>query len=181
MQREKAARWIKKNSHAWGVGVGSVAEINKLGMSKATNSAFRRAVSQVNQKINTRVDYLLVDAFYIPYVRGLRVGKKNGLNQRRNPKTLINGSRQLAIINGDEKSFSIAAASIIAKVYRDKLMEKIGFLSKYKKYGWIENKGYGTKKHQEAIKKYGVTHYHRKRFVETFLNNSFSSPSQSKT
>lgn len=144
-QREKAEVWIKKNALAWGIGEASVGQINRLGIKKASEIAFRKAISKV------KPDFLLIDAFYIPYVRGLR--RKN----------------QLAIINGDEKSISIAAASIVAKVYRDKLMEKLA--RKNRKYHWDKNKGYGTKKHQKAIKKYGATRLHRKLFVRNFVSS----------
>lgn len=172
-RRESASRWIKSNALAWGVGIGTVAQINKKGIVKATDSAFRRAIISVKNKNNSGIDYLLIDAFYIPYIRSLKVGRKNGFSQRKNPKMHITASRQLAIINGDEKSLSIAAASIIAKVYRDKLMTSLS--GKYEVYGWKKNFGYGTKVHQEAIKKYGLTRFHRKQFVTTFFNNSFSS------
>ena len=147
IQRNKASEWIWKNAHAVGVGKASVTQINKLGIKKASEIAFRKSI--VNSKV--KVDHLLIDAFYIPYVRGLR--RKN----------------QLAIVKGDSKSFSIAAASIIAKVYRDELMTKLSRLSRYKKYGWGENKGYGTQRHRQAIKKYGSTSKHRKQFVESSL------------
>jgi ribonuclease HII len=172
-QRKTASEWIRNNCLAWGVGVGTVAEINKLGMSKATNSAFRRAIKMVKSKFNIRVNYLLIDAFYIPYVRGLKVGIKNGIKERKDPNNPKGNSRQMPIINGDEKSISIAAASIIAKVYRDKLMVKLA--KKHKNYGWEKNKGYGTSQHRNSIKKHGLSKYHRKQFVETFLNNSSSS------
>ena len=114
--------------------------------------AFRRAIKNCGK----RIDYLLVDAFYIPYVKGLR--RKN----------------QTPIVKGDTKSVSIAAASIIAKVYRDKLMRAISEDPKYKKYRWQENKGYGTLRHRKAIMKYGITKLHRKKFVETFFKKSSS-------
>ncbi len=158
-QREKADGWIRKNALVWGIGETSVADINRLGMAIATKKAFRRAISQARQKLGKRIDYLLIDAFFIPYVRGLPYSKKRT-------------RRQLAIVHGDQKSFSIAAASIIAKVYRDKKMVSLSNQSKYKKYGWGRNKGYGTKEHQEAIRKYGITRYHRKSFVETSLSNT---------
>lgn len=101
------------------------------------------------------IDFLLIDAFYLPYTKGLR--RKN----------------QLAIIKGDQKSFSIAAASIIAKVYRDNLMVKLS--RKYEKYGWRKNKGYGTKKHIQAIKKWGITRLHRKQFLSKLLQSTQSS------
>lgn len=146
-QRERGAEWIKANATSWGVGESSVSLINRLGMAKATKIAFRRSISQARKRLGKRIDYLLIDAFFIPYVRG-------------NPK-----GRQMAIIDGDEKSLSIGAASIIAKVFRDRIMVKLGKKPKFKKYGWSRNKGYGTKEHRSAIKKYGITRYHRKAFV----------------
>lgn len=148
-QREIAEKWIKENVLAWGIGQASVSQINKLGIRKATEIAFRKAIKNCG-----RIDFLLVDAFCVPYVRGL--GSKN----------------QLAIIKGDSKSVSISAASIVAKVYRDRLVTKLSKNPKYKKYSWDENKGYGTLKHRKAILKYGVTKQHRKKFVESWQNNS---------
>lgn len=147
-QREEATGWIKKNALAWGVGEVSVSFINKYGIVKATQRAFREAVRGCNRRLgeDREIDFLLVDAFYVPYTRGLR------------------RKYQLPVIKGDEKSISIAAASIVAKVYRDSLMAKLagGPLAKY---GWEKNKGYGTRDHQEAIRKYGIVQLHRKSFV----------------
>ena len=95
--------------------------------------------------------FVLIDAFHIKYLRG--IGLKN----------------QKAIKKGDQKSISIAAASIIAKVFRDSLMQKL--TKRYGKYRWGVNKGYGTKVHQEAILKYVATRLHRKQFVATFLSH----------
>ena len=150
-RREKASEWIKENALAWAVGEISASKINSLGMAKASRMAFRKAIAKV------KTDFLLIDAFYIPFVKGLR--RKN----------------QLAIVKGDTKSVSIAAASIIAKVYRDKLMTSLSKQSKFKPYRWGKNKGYGTREHQAAIKKYGTTREHRKQFVETWIENSKSS------
>ena len=150
-QREKTNTWIKENSLSWGVGEISTSAINRLGMAKTTKMAFRKSIAQAKKRLGKRIDYLLIDAFFIPFVRG-------------NPR-----DRQMAIIDGDEKSLSIAAASIIAKVYRDKIMLRLGKRPKFKKYGWGRNKGYGTKAHQSAIRKYGITRYHRKAFVKNFL------------
>ncbi len=150
-QREKGAKWIKRNVISWGVGEVSNAVINRLGMAKATKMAFRKAISEARKNLGKSIDYLLIDAFFVPYVRG-------------NPK-----SRQLAIVDGDEKSLSIAAASIIAKVYRDKIMVRLGKRPNFRKYDWGRNKGYGTKKHQEAIRKYGITRFHRREFVRSLL------------
>lgn len=157
--REKSAVWIKENALSWGVGEVSAQKINKVGMGKAAKIAFRKAISNARKKLGKPIDYLLVDAFFIPYVPGLPA-KRRG--------------RQLPIINGDEKSVSIAGASIIAKVYRDSLMLRLSKKPKYRKYGWGRNKGYGTREHQNAIKKYGTTRKHRKTFVETWLAKSVS-------
>lgn len=169
-QREVASEWIKENALSWGVGEVSASTINRVGIVKATEIAFRKAIKMANERLERRkvmairgvgdvrgaeaqrkIDFLLIDAFYIPYVKDLR---------RRNQK---------AIVKGDAKSISIAAASIIAKVYRDNVMQKLGSRQRYKRYGWIQNKGYGTKIHLEAIQKYGINGYHRKQFVSTYL------------
>jgi ribonuclease HII len=169
LRRERAAKWIKENALAWGIGETSAAAINRLGMAKATKMAFRRAVADANRRRHKRIQFLLVDAFYIPYLRGFPRQRKSA---KGNKNAKDSRARQLAIVNGDEKSLSIAAASIIAKVYRDSLMEKIGNRARYKKYDWVSNKGYATKVHREAILKYGTIGYHRKQFVESFLLNS---------
>jgi len=149
-QRKAAFEWIKVNALSWGIGVSSVSLINKLGIVKATRHAYRLAI----KNLNTKIDFLLIDAFYIPYVKG------------------ISQKYQKAIIKGDSKSLSIAAGSIVAKVHRDNLMEKIGTVEKFKHYGWHKNKGYGTKEHREAILKYGISSYHRLQFVNTFLSKA---------
>ncbi|QQG42272.1 MAG: ribonuclease HII [Candidatus Woesebacteria bacterium] len=188
-QREIADKWIRENALAVGIGQASVAQINKFGTKKASEIAFRLAIKVASKNLEDReakrdnevrkmksearklkihnskfifpiqtsnfshqtsIDYLLIDAFYIPYVKGLR---------RRNQK---------AIVKGDTKSISIAAASIIAKVYRDSLMTKLSNNSKFRIYKWGKNKGYGTKEHQKAIKKHGMTKLHRKAFVNTW-------------
>lgn len=149
LERRKVSKWIKENALTWGIGETPVSVINRLGMAKATKMAFRRAIDDANKRLNRRINFLLIDAFFIPYVRGLR--RKN----------------QLAIVNGDEKSFSIAAASIVAKVERDKKM--LRFSRQYPRYGWGRNKGYGTRQHREALKKYGTTRLHRKAFVSRFI------------
>ena len=167
-QREIADKWIQENSVMFGIGEVSAATINRIGMAKATKMAFRKAVSDANYRSKERVEYLLIDAFYIPYIRGIPMRNKTA---RRNHKLRDGRARQRAIVNGDEKVMSIAAASIVAKVYRDNLMQKIGKRARYRKYDWLNNKGYATKKHQNAILKYGITGYHRKQFVDTFLKN----------
>lgn len=87
---------------------------------------------------------------------------------------LIDGNKKfqsdipaLPIVKGDMKSFSIAAASVIAKVIRDRIMVELA--AEYPQYGWERNKGYPTKEHREAVKKYGITPYHRTTFLSKIL------------
>lgn len=125
-----------------------IKEINLLGIGKATTLVMQKAVEsimyQVASKKRKNSYYLLVD--------GLRI------------KNLPGGlKRQLAIIKGDQKSISIAAASIIAKVYRDTLMEKLHL--SYQQYNFFGNKGYGTLFHRNALKQYGLCPQHRTSFA----------------
>lgn len=165
LQREKSFLWIKKNALSWGMGVSTVSEINRYGIAKATFSGFRRAIKEVGKKINSRVNFILIDAFYVPYIAGIKMPKKIVRKNNRKAKRVKIEGRQLAIVHGDEKSFSIAAASILAKVYRDRLMKKLFSNSVYSKYNWASNKGYGTKDHLLALKKFGQTRHHRHSFI----------------
>ncbi len=142
-QREKLTESIKKQALAWSVAEISVTAINKVGIGKATQMAFRKAIKLLEKS----PDFILIDAFYIKH---------------------LNRKMQRAVKDGDKICASISAASIIAKVYRDKLMKRL--YKKYPKYGFAKHKGYGTKRHQEAIKKYGLSRIHRKSFnLEKFL------------
>jgi ribonuclease HII len=153
LQRIKADKWIRDNAITWGIGEAKTTSVNKIGIGKAARKAFRMAIRKTRLKLGKPIDYLIIDAFYISYVPALPAKRKR---------------RQLAIVKGDTKSLTIGAASIIAKVYRDRLMDKLS--KKYPEYAWDENKGYGTKKHQAAILKYGITRYHRKTFVDTWIS-----------
>jgi len=115
------------------------------------------------------VDNLLIDSINIRNAR--EVGMRAVINNMENADlALIDGNfvplllntHGVSIINGDNISASIAAASIVAKVYRDNLMTTLGL--KYTMYNWAKNKGYGTKEHREALKKYGPCEFHRKSF-----------------
>lgn len=142
-QREKLVELIKASAVSWSIAEISVRDINKVGIGKATQMGFRKAIKDLSKN----PDYILIDAFYVKH---------------------LNRKYQKPIIKGDTLSLSIAAASIIAKVYRDKLMKKIS--KKYPEYGFAKHKGYGTKAHQEAIKQFGLTRIHRKSFnLEKFL------------
>jgi len=140
-QREELSEKIKKVAFV-GIGVVGVPTINKIGIGQATQKAFRVAV----RALDCESEYYLIDAFYIRY--WLR-------------------DNQLPIKKGDRTCASIAAASIVAKVYRDNLMR--GLASKYPKYGFDTHKGYGTAIHQEAIRKYKLSGIHRKSFNLKFL------------
>ena len=158
-KRNQGAIWIKENALAWSIGVASVSEIDKYGLQSSLYSAFRRAVRGINRKLNNRVDYLLIDSLYIPNVRGYPVGVKSSKKKK----------KQTAIIKGDGISFSIAASSIIAKVYRDEYMKEISGCRFLKVYGWEKNKGYGTREHKQAIITYGKSTHHRSAFLKTFM------------
>lgn len=142
-QREHLAQKIKAAALAWAVAEINVSKINQIGIGKATQMAFRKSIKSLSKT----PDFILIDAFYIKH---------------------LNRKRQKAVKDGDTICASISAASIIAKVHRDKLMKKLH--KKYPCYGFARHKGYGTKAHQEAIKKYGLCRLHRKSFnLEKFL------------
>lgn len=136
--REELDVHIRANALAWAIGQASVEEINQIGIGKATQVAFLRAVQAIS---NCNPDFILIDAFYI-----------DGLDK----------AIQMPIKKGDRDCASIAAASIIAKVYRDKLMTDLD--SEYPDYGFARHKGYGTKEHQKAIKEKGLSSLHRTSF-----------------
>lgn len=144
--RKELAIIIKEHAVAYAIAEVSVFVINNIGIGQAAQQAFVNAVS--NLKI--KPEHILIDAFLIKALQ-----KEN----------------QTAIIHGDGLSISIAAASIIAKVYRDELMEKVHASHEtYKVYDFFVNKGYGTKKHRDAIGKYGLCDLHRTSFsLEKFL------------
>src|SRR3989344_449175 len=135
--RTKLAKLIKKTALGYYVAEISSYEIDKIGVGKATFVAFRKIFNSISPK----ADFCIIDAFHVKY---------------------LNRKKQMAVKDGDKISASIAAASIIAKVYRDKLMKSLHFV--YPNYGFGKHKGYGTKSHQEAIKKFGFTKIHRKSY-----------------
>ncbi len=148
-KREVLSKEIKKHALVYAVSIIGVSTINKIGVGKASEMAIRKAVKSIFGQIleikkSRPPIFVLADGFHIRYIRGIG---------------LVN---QKAIVKGDRKSVSIAAASIIAKVYRDELMSNLSM--KYKKYGFSKNKGYGTKEHQAALRKYGLCKIHRTSF-----------------
>ena len=135
-KREILSKYIKKNS-IWAIGKASVKEIEKVNILQASLLAMKRAI----KKLKKKPALILID--------GNKVPKINNYNLR-------------SIIKGDQKIPSISAASIIAKVTRDKIITNLG--KKFKDYYWDQNFGYGTKQHLKAIKNKGVTIHHRKTF-----------------
>lgn len=136
-KRQKLAAIIKEHALAFSIAEMPVSVINEIGVGKAAQAAFAKAI----QNLKHAPEHILVDAFRI---------------------AAIDSKIQTPIIHGDRISITIAAASIIAKVYRDTLMEKLHV--KYMHYDFFSNKGYGTKKHREAIGKFGLSDMHRTSF-----------------
>jgi len=170
-EREKACHWILQNSKSYGLGLADVDEINFRGIVKATNSGFRRAVKECESRGDIRINILLTDAFYIPNIRGISIPLKRLRKGVFHPKLIgldkIVSLKQVPIIRGDSVSFSIASASIIAKVKRDNMMNSYSKL--FKGFAWYKNKGYGTKNHIESIQKRGSTKLHRKLFLRKII------------
>lgn len=148
-QREKIAGEIKKSARCWAVSEVGVPVINKVNIGKATQMAFRKAI----RSLTLKPDYVIFDAFY--NLSKVKISSSAYIKH-------LNRKTQMAVKGGDTVCASIAAASIIAKVHRDKLMKKLHI--KYPNYGFAKHKGYGTKVHQEAIQKYGLCKVHRMSF-----------------
>jgi ribonuclease HII len=142
-QRQKAADFLTNSDQCYtAVGLASVEEINNMGIAPATFLAMSRAL----QQLATQPQIVLIDAFKHP--------------------NLI--TPQQAIVKGDAVSLSIAAASIVAKVFRDNLMNELA--TNYSSYFLSDHKGYGTKAHQQAILRHGLSSIHRK-FGYKFLED----------
>ena len=135
-KRETLSKYIKKNS-IWAVGKASVKEIDKINILQASLLAMKRAI----KKLKKKPTLTLIDGNKLPEIKNYNMK---------------------SIIKGDQKIPSISAASIIAKVTRDKMVNNLA--KKFKGYNWDQNYGYGTKHHIKAIKKLGITSQHRKTF-----------------
>lgn len=136
-RRKQLREIIQRDAVAWAVGIVTPEEIDKINILNASILAMHRALDQ----LKVRPEAVIVD--------GNRFKSYQSL-----PHTTI--------VKGDGKYLSIAAASILAKTYRDDYMDKLA--EEYPQYDWLSNKGYPTKKHREAIRQYGITPYHRKSF-----------------
>ncbi len=135
-KREVLSKYIKKNS-IWSVGRASVKEIEKINILQASLLAMKRAI----KKLKKKPTLILIDGNKLPEIKNYKLK---------------------SIIKGDQKIPSISAASIIAKVTRDRMIVNLG--KKFKGYHWDKNYGYGTKQHLKAIKSLGITIQHRKTF-----------------
>lgn len=132
---------IKEEAVTYGIGIIDAARIDEINILQATYEAMRSAINNLNPS----PDILLNDAVTIPKV----------------------DIKQVPIIKGDAKSISIAAASVLAKVTRDRIMEE--YDKKYPEYGFAKHKGYGSAFHTEAIRKYGPCPIHRRSFIKNFI------------
>ena len=139
-QREHISTIIKKNS-IWSLGKASVTEIEKINILQASLLAMKRAI----KKLKKKPTLVLVDGSKVPELKNYKLK---------------------SVIKGDKKIPSISAASIIAKVSRDKFIAALS--RKNKGYNWDRNFGYGTKHHLKALKKLGITKHHRKTFSPIF-------------
>mgnify|MGYP000883985151 FL=1 len=133
---------IKQNAIAYGIGIASNTLIDEINILQATYEAMREAINALEKT----PDVLLVDAVHIPDIN----------------------IKQVGIIKGDAKSVNIAAASILAKVTRDRLMAEYDKI--YPEYGFASNKGYGTATHIAALKEIGPCAIHRKSFIGNFVS-----------
>ena len=144
-RRKQLREIIQRDAVAWAVGVVTPEEIDRINILNASILAMHRALDQ----LTVRPEAIIVDGNrfkpYRPVVDGSAVNI---------PHTTI--------VKGDGKYLSIAAASILAKTYRDDYMDQLA--EEFPQYDWLSNKGYPTKKHREAIRQYGITPYHRKTF-----------------
>lgn len=138
VQRNNAFHYLK-TYYKYVVQYSSVEEIDRINILQATLLAMKRVIDNTD----TKYDYIFIDG-------------------NTKPKHIVNNI--INIISGDQKSLSIASASIIAKVIRDQFMNTLS--EKYPQYLWHKNKGYCTRQHIDAIKKHGITRHHRRTFLK---------------
>jgi len=140
--RDKLFKWILENCISYGIGIVDHLEIDKINILQASLKAMKTAVSHLKPKPHL----CLIDG----------------------NKTFNSNLKTITVVKGDSKSFSIAAASIIAKVTRDRIMKELSLV--HPQYNWSKNKGYPTQSHIKAVKFYGASEIHRKTFLTKILN-----------
>lgn len=136
-KRDLLRKVIEKQATCWAIGIVSPEEIDKINILNASFLAMHRAI----KKLYVEPEFLIID--------GNRFNPYQGINHE-------------CIIKGDGKYLAIAAASVLAKTYRDDIMKKLA--DEFPDYNWQNNKGYPTKKHRNAIEKIGISKHHRKSF-----------------
>ena len=141
-KRERLYDIIKQTAVAYSVAYGTLEEIETVNILEATYLAMNRAI----EGLNVKPDFALIDGNRVP--RGIKIPCET-------------------IVKGDSKSMSVAAASVLAKVTRDRLM--LEYDKKYPEYNFKKHKGYGTKEHTELIKQYGPCEIHRLSFLKNIL------------
>ena len=141
IQRELGAEEVRKIALDWSVAWVEAAEIDALGMGKAGRLVFQRAI----EGLSTKPGYLLLDYFKLPVVK----------------------LPQTSLVKGDQRSLSIACASVLAKTARDALI--LSLTDPEDRYAFSQNKGYGTEEHVRAIELYGLSLHHRRSFCEHLL------------
>jgi ribonuclease HII len=141
--REHLARRIREGAVAVGVGAASVREVDQINILQATVRAMQRALGQLRRQLGGAPDHVLVDGTPLRWL----------------------GVPHTAVVQGDRSCYSVACASIVAKVLRDQLMGKLA--GRYEAYAWERNMGYGTRAHREAILAQGLTAHHRRSFCES--------------
>ena len=147
-RREELSAVILERADAYGIGIADAAEIDEINILEATKQAMKRAIDACNSMLESKTEDACIDMLLIDAVK------------------LDAGIPSESIIKGDEKSLSIAAASIVAKVARDTYMTEID--SVYPGYDFAGNKGYGTAKHYEGLRTLGYTPIHRRSFLKKF-------------
>ncbi len=146
--RIKAYDFLIQQSISYGIGIVDHQTIDKINIRNATRQAMEQALSMLNHT----VDIVLIDG----------------------NMEIHTGLPQKTIIDGDKLHLSIAAASVVAKIYRDGIMEI--YANQYPEYGFEKHKGYGTKEHMAALEKYGPCPLHRKTFLRKFFNKQSKLP-----
>lgn len=144
-KREALFPIIQEKAIAYGIGCASEQDIDEINILNATFLAMRRAVEQ----LPLQPDVLLIDG---------------------NQKPKIGMCEEVTVVKGDAKSMSIAAASVLAKVSRDRFMLELS--EKYPQYAFEKHKGYGTKLHYAALREYGISPVHRRTFLKKFLEEN---------